>query len=195
MQLRRTLIIFAAFAVLSIARCSVADPPTQEQVFKSIQDNVRSSTDSRNFIVFLCVSGGVIIVLCLFRQREKRDAAPKAMNHHGKLLKEIMKSVPVRPREIKQLRLLAEQTPVPGSDTVHDPLTLLLCPSVLSKAVQNPRSKADRRVLQQVLRKTVMSNPAVSAVPIPGVRRLAPTSKAKEKPRQASPGGALGQRR
>ncbi len=176
---RRVLSIIALLTILLASRCTLADPPTQEEVFKSIQDNVGSSTDSRKFTLYLCVTGGVIILLCLFSQRRKREISPVPLNHHGKLIKEIMKGVPVRPREIKQLKLVAEQTPVPGGDSVHNPLTMLLCPSLLSKAVQNPRSKADRRVLQQVLRKTVMINPAAQAAPGASRRPAPPTANAR----------------
>jgi hypothetical protein len=144
-------------ATLTFAQRTLAEP-TQEEVFKSIQDNVGSPTDSRKFLLYVCFGGGVVILLALFSQRQKRELTPKPLNNHGKLLKEVMKGVPIRPREIRQLRMLADQTPLPGGKTVQDPLTMLLCPSVLARAVQNPRSKADRSVLQQVLRKIVMTN-------------------------------------
>jgi hypothetical protein len=188
-RLRRRIAVFvvvAALAALTFAqRASAA--PTQEEVFKSIQDNVGSPTDSRKFLLYVCVSGGVFILLALFSQRRQRQVIPRALNNHGKLLKEIMKGVPVRPREIKQLKTLTDQTQVPGGTTVQDPLTLLLCPSVLARAVQNPRCKADRRVLQQVLRKVLMTTPAVpNAAAIP--KRPQPRA-SNEKARRASPSG------
>jgi len=180
--------IAAAVAILTFAQLALA-APTQEEVFKSIQDNVgSSSTDSRKFLLYACVTGGVIILLALFSQRRKREVIPKALNNHGKLLKEIMKGVPVRPREVKQLKTLAEQTPIARGNTVQDPLTLLLCPSVLTKAVQNPRCKADRRVLQQVLRKIVMTN--ASARPANEPAKNQQQSRASnETARRVSPGG------
>ena len=41
----------------------------------------------------------VIILLALFTQRRKREFATKALNHQGKLLKEVLKTVPLRSAE------------------------------------------------------------------------------------------------
>ena len=55
---------------------------------------------------------------------------PKALNHSGKLVKEISKTMNLKPAEIKQLKVLAD-----GQD-VGKPLVLLLCPSLLSQGGQ-----------------------------------------------------------
>jgi hypothetical protein len=148
-----------ALIVLGRAGIASAEPPTQEEVFKSIQDNVGESADSGKVLMVLCAGGGFVILLAVFSQRNKREITPRTVNHQGKLLKEIGRGLSIRPKEMKQLKILAEQTSVPGAQTVNSPLTLLMCPSVLSKAVQNPRCKADRRILQQILRKTIAVNP------------------------------------
>jgi hypothetical protein len=186
MQVRRSIHAAAVIAMLFAWQRAMANP-TQEEVFKSIQDNVGAPTDYRNVLLFLSVAAGAIILLAVFGQRRKGDGASKIVNHHGKLLKEITKSVAIRPREIKQLKALCEQTPLPDGEHVRNPLTLVLCPSVLARAVQNPRCKADRRVLQQVLRRSVATANLVQAVSASVVRPVS----AKEKARQISPGRPL----
>jgi len=169
-------IVAAMLALLGGARIAAA-APTQEEVFKSIQDNVGDSADSGKVLMVLCVGGGFVILLAVFSQRNKREITPRTVNHQGRLLKEIGRGLSIRPKEMKQLKILAEQTSVPGGRTVNSPLTLLLCPSVLMKAVQNPRCKADRRVLQQILRKTIAVNP-------PGQTAVAPAAAAARRGRK-----------
>jgi len=53
----------------------------------------------------------------------------------------------LRPSEVRQLKVLAEE------QQVSSPLTLLLCPSVLAKAVKHQSGKVDTRVIAQVARK------------------------------------------
>ena len=60
-----------------------------------------------------------------------------------------MKTVPLKPKELKQLKLLVEE----GGEPVQSPLTLLLCPSVLARAVKNRPRNVDRAVVAQIVRK------------------------------------------
>ena len=82
--------------------------PTQEEVFKSIQNNVNQSSDSGRIIPYLMAAGAVVILVALFSQRRKREFNPRAMNHQGKLMKEVLRAVPLRLVEMKQLKLLCE---------------------------------------------------------------------------------------
>ncbi len=129
--------------------------PSQEEVFKSISDNVGQSGDSRLFMIFGCAIVGLIILLVLFNQRTKREVSPKTLNHQGKLLKEIARSIPIRPDEMKQLRLLADETPGPDGEPIASPLSLLLCPSVLGTAIQKNATRANRNVLAGIRKKII----------------------------------------
>src|ERR1700753_503825 len=66
--------------------------PTQDEVFKNIQNGVDGSVDGGKVLAVLAIGVGLAIVLTLFNRREKRDATPKALNHQGKLLREMMKT-------------------------------------------------------------------------------------------------------
>lgn len=94
-------------------------------------------------------TAGVIILLVLFSHRRKRDVSPRSLNHQGKLLKEIVKRINLKPGEMRQLKALADE------QSVSSPLTLLLCPSILSKALKHQSGKVDPRVIAQVSRKMV----------------------------------------
>jgi hypothetical protein len=142
-----------------------AAAPTQEDVFKSIQENVGSSnTDYRKLLPFLAAGGGLVVLLALLSQRRKQERKPRPLNHQGKLVKEVMKTVPLRAAELKQLRLLAEE----GRDgPLKSPLTLVLCPSLLADAIRRRHAthggagvkgggKLDRKAVLQLVRKMGM---------------------------------------
>lgn len=121
--------------------------PTDEDVFKQVQDNYSTPTDPKKFFAVVCAIVGIAVLAAVLSNRKKRQVIPKTLNHPGKLLKEVMKTVDLRPVEVKQLKILAED------QNVSSPLTLILCPSVLAKAVKAKGAKVDRKVLMAVARK------------------------------------------
>jgi hypothetical protein len=137
------------FSVISVSPwCkSVFAAPTQEEVFRSIQDNVGSSTDPKKFFAFLTGTVALVILLAVLSKRKQRQIAPKTLNHQGKLLREILRRVDLRPAEVRQLKMLAED------QEISSPITLLLCPSVLAKSVKERAGKVDRKVLMSVAKK------------------------------------------
>src|SRR3954471_17914287 len=119
----------------------------QEDVFKSISENVGSSnTDPRYFYVFALIGAAVVLLLVVVNSFKKREAAPRAVNHQGKLVKEIVKKVPLKSADIKHLKTTAAE------QGCASPLTLILCPSILAKGI-NAKGKADKRVLMGVAKK------------------------------------------
>src|SRR3954470_10723007 len=134
--------------------------PTQEEVFKSIQDNVGdSSVDWGKVLPFVLAGGGVVLLAVVVGQLRNRTAGrpgrARGMNHPGKLMKEVLRIVPLRPAEVRQLKLLAADA-AGGDAPVGNPLTLVLCPSVLAKAIQARQrrgAKVDRKVVGHLARK------------------------------------------
>jgi hypothetical protein len=121
--------------------------PTDEEVFKQVQDSYSTPTDPKKFIAVICAIVGVAVLAAVLSNRTKRKVLPKTLNHQGELLKEVMRTVDLRPAEVKQLKILADD------QNVSSPLTLVLCPSVLAKAVKSKAGKVDRKVLMSVARK------------------------------------------
>jgi hypothetical protein len=147
----------AAILILSLllilggaARVSAA--PTQEDVFKSISDNVGEKTDSRPFIAVFAVIVGIAIVVSVISKRQERVITPKPLNNRGKLLKEVMRATSLRPAENRMLKSLAE------SQSLENPLVLMLCPSVLEKAMRGRQGKIERKVALQLARKAGLLN-------------------------------------
>ena len=147
------LILATGFWILDSSPASAA--PSQQDVFRSIQQNVGKQTeDSGKGLALLAAGTGALILVILIGSRvRRRQSAPKSVNHAGKLMREVMKTVPLKPKELKQLKLLAEESRREGADPVESPLTFLLCPSVLAKSMKSRPAKVDRAVIAQVVRK------------------------------------------
>jgi hypothetical protein len=152
---RSTFALAFAFCVLPSALASAA--PTQEDVLRSISQNVNESSGGGKLLAVLAGGAAIILLLAVLQQRQQREARPKSVEHPGRLLKEVMKTVPLKPAELKQLKLLVErkrdEEGEPGGVKVENPLTLILCPSVLVRAMRNPPAKVDRKVIAQLARK------------------------------------------
>ena len=143
----KTALALAVVVVLAICSPLMAGP-SQEEVFRSINQNVGQTTDPRKFFAALVALAGVMMLLAVLTQRRKRQAVPRAMNHHGKLLKEMARALHLRSSELRQLKMLAEE------QSLSSPLTLLLCPSVLAQAVKQKRKgRLDRRAMMQIMRR------------------------------------------
>jgi hypothetical protein len=123
----------------------------QEDVFKSISDNVGGTTDPKVFYVVGLIVVGLVLLLVVVNNLKKRQASPRAVNHQGKLLKEILKTLPLKKAEVKHLKTMAVE------QSCASPLTMILCPSVLARGI-NAKGKADKRVVMGVARKMGILN-------------------------------------
>ena len=142
------------FAIIALAATASAKP-SQNDVFKSIQDNVGNTDGSATSpLPWACIGAGVILLLIIFGRPQRAPGAPKPLNNANRLLREVMRSLPVKPGEFKHLRTLADETTVsPGDQPLRSPLVLLLCPSAVAKAVKSGDTRADRKMLVQLLKK------------------------------------------
>ena len=147
--------LFLSCCVLAcvVAAAGAHAAPTQEEVFKSISQNVSDGDGSGRTLLAVLLGGvAIVMLLVLLSSRRTREASPKALHHSGKLLKEIMKKVPLRPAELRQLKLLAEAEREAG-EPIDSPLVFILCPSALTSAMRSNRVKVDRKVMAGVARK------------------------------------------
>ena len=70
--------------------------PTQEEVLKSIGDNVGQPVDSRHFVAALAGIAGVVVLLVVAGRWRTREGRPRGLNHHGRLMKEVLRHVPLK---------------------------------------------------------------------------------------------------
>jgi len=119
----------------------------QEDVFKSISDNVgNSSSDPRIFYAFIVGVAALILLVVLVNAWRKRTSPTRAVNHQGKLTREILAQLPLKKGEYKHLKTMATE------QGCESPLTLILCPSIMAKGMTE-KGKADKKVLMNVARK------------------------------------------
>src|SRR5690242_20213892 len=74
-----------AFSVLSLPLWlnPVFAAPSQQEVFKSIQDNVGGTTDPKKFFAFMIGAAGLVVLLAVLSNRKKRQITPKVLHHQG----------------------------------------------------------------------------------------------------------------
>jgi predicted restriction endonuclease len=118
--------LLPACVVICLSRAALA-VPTNEDILRSFNENMDQAPDYSRLIPWVCILAGIVAVVIFFRQRQKRQAIPKALNHRGKLLKEMVRSIETDPAEMKRISGLAREL------DCENPLTLLLCPSLLNK--------------------------------------------------------------
>mgnify|MGYP000122275950 CR=1 FL=1 len=138
-------------ALVTLIFTTASQAETAEQLFKrSLQENLDQPVDPQKLIAFGLVVVAIIlgtVVINRWRAVSGRPRSTTALNSPTKLLREITRSVNLRPAEVKQLRILCEQ------QSVSNPLVMLLCPSVLSKAIRENQKRIDRTVLGGLAKK------------------------------------------
>jgi len=144
--MRKATVATLGVCCLLIANIAYATP-SQEEVFKSISDNMGEKSDSGNFLALLLAITAIAILFAVLSKRRQRVVLPKTLNHQGKLLKEVLKGTSLRPAEVRLLKSLAE------SQSLDNPLVMLLCPSMLEKALREKNGKFERKVATQLARK------------------------------------------
>ena len=144
----RTKLLIITGATLFILHASsvrASAAPTQEDVLRSIGQNLdRQTGDPSKLLALLAAAGGLALLLVVLAHRRQRAVTSKALHHHGKLLREISRAISLKPAELRQLKQLADD-----QDLVS-PLTLLLCPSLLERAAD---ARGDRGIIAGVLHK------------------------------------------
>jgi hypothetical protein len=119
--------------------------PTQEEVFKSINQNVGSTVDPTKALPYIIATLAGVALLVWLTKRSQQQTTPRVLNNTAKLLREISKKVKLRSAETKMLKILAEE------EELSSPLILLLCPSLLAKAGRKPNPRVDRHVLMDIV--------------------------------------------
>jgi hypothetical protein len=139
--------------VLCAARLGHATP-TQNDVFKSIQESMgpEEQEDYRPFLLFAAGAGILVLIVVVGNRRQRAARSPAQVNSPGKLVKEILRDVPLKAGEMKQLKLLAEAIETSSGEELS-PLALLLCPSLMARGLHASPGKVDKKTLAQVVRK------------------------------------------
>ena len=141
-------ILVSAISAIIPLLCTIAFAnPTQEDVFRSVNQNLDTPVDMSKAVPYLLAILGGLILVIIYHFHSQRKTSPRALNHPGKLSREVCRAIALRPVELKQLKILAEQ------QELEYPLTLILCPSALGKAIRTPGVRVNRAVLKQIVQR------------------------------------------
>jgi hypothetical protein len=157
-SLGRSLIL--ALLLVSLTQSRLFATPSQQEVFKSIQESMGPRTEVDSTPVLILAAGGVIalVVLSVLSRRQQKAGSPAALNNPKKLLKEVMREISLKPAEVKQLKLLADSVETQTGEAAS-PLMLLLCPSLMGKGLKASPGKIDRKVIAQMVRRLRLNQP------------------------------------
>jgi len=100
---------------------------SQDDVFRSLTQNMDEQPDYWKLLPWFLAAAGVVAIVIFVRQRQRLAAVPRVVNHPGKLLREVIRTADLDPSEVKELKARAAEL------NCENPLTLLLCPSLLAK--------------------------------------------------------------
>ena len=142
------------FLLMAFLTPALHAAPSQNDVFKSIQESMDKPQDFDYRPVLLLVGGGGVAVLLLLvvNRRQKGTRPSQTLNSPAKLMKEVLREISLNSGEVKQLKLMAAAVENP---TPHEtnPLVLLLCPSVMAKGLHRAGGKVDRKAVATIVRK------------------------------------------
>lgn len=148
-MIRRALLSFLLLVLVPSSVMAAGQSQSQMEVLKSISNNVGHTVDPNMLLAAGLVVLGLAGLIIAVSYARKRSVNPKPLHHSGKLLKEIAKVVALKPAEVKQLKTLADQ------QDLSSPLLLLLCPSLLSKAVKERPQSVDRGLVTRLAKRVM----------------------------------------
>src|SRR2546425_9209469 len=102
-----------------------------EDVFKSTKENMNQEAGPERLIALALGALAIVVLLIILAHRRKTDLIPRPVNNQNRLIREVLKTVPLKESELKQLKQLADE------QSCSSPLVLLMCPSLIAKALQS----------------------------------------------------------
>ena len=141
--------------------CNLAAANPQD-FLKSLSDGVGGAGQSSgpsgdggatHLIAFGAMVVGIILILVWWNAREQKPRKVKQVNHSRKLLRQISRQIGLAGDEVKQLKMLADIHQKNSGKSLENPLTLLLCPSLLTQTLNTPDVKVDRQVISRLARR------------------------------------------
>jgi hypothetical protein len=117
-----------------------------DDVFKHTKESMNQEAGPEPLIALALGGVAVIVLLVMLQYRRKSDSVPKPVNNQARLLKEVMKTLPLKESELKQLKQLADE------QHCSSPLVLLMCPSLMAKALAS-KPPDQRKAIAPMIKK------------------------------------------
>lgn len=107
---------------------------TADDVFKSMNTSMAEEVNPAHVLAVVAAVVGLIVLLSAFKRKADRGPKKGETGHPSRLLRQLAREAGLTRREVKELRKLAVL------QGVENPLTLLLCPSLMQAAIAKRRA-------------------------------------------------------
>jgi len=122
-----------------------------EDVFKSTKENMNQEAGPERLIALALGALAIVVLLIILAHRRKVDLVPRPVNNQNRLIREVLKTVPLKEAELKQLKQLADE------QSCSSPLVLIMCPSLIARALQS-KTTEQRKALAPTIKKLTSGN-------------------------------------
>ncbi len=119
----------------------------------SDSDKGFSSVDGKYLLAASAAILGVIGLGFWWQNRSAQPKRVKHVNYSRKLFKQVGKQMGLASDEMKQLKVLADVHEREKGQPLENPLTLLLCPSLLTQSMEVGDVKIDRQVIARMAKR------------------------------------------
>ncbi|CAN5470808.1 hypothetical protein BH10PLA1_BH10PLA1_17280 [soil metagenome] len=151
--------VFFALALFAGSSVALAAPNTADYL-RSLSSGVSGAGKSTSveegpshLLAYVVLAAAVITILIWWAARDRAPRKAKQVNHSRKLLRQISRDIGLAGVEVKQLKLLAEVHERISGKPLKNPLTLLICPSILGVTLADHDVKIDRAVVAGLARR------------------------------------------
>jgi len=121
-------------------------PVKLEDVFKSTKENMSQEAGPERLIALAIGAAAIVVLLVFLQYRRKAESMAKPLNNQHRLIKEMTRTLALKDAEMRQLQDLADET------SCSSPLVLLMCPSLMAKAVAN-KSADQKKAIAPMIKK------------------------------------------
>jgi hypothetical protein len=132
--------------ILSHMDLLAAKPVKLEDVFKSTKENMSPEAGPERLIALAVGALAIIILLIFLQYRRKAESMAKPLNNQHRLIRDMTRTLALKDAEMRQLQQLADE------QSCSSPLVLLMCPSLMAKALAN-KSAEQKKAIAPMIRK------------------------------------------
>ena len=131
--------------------------PTEylKSLSSGVSGDTGQPTGGSHLLAFIILIIGVVLILLWWNARQSSPKKAKPVNHSRKLLRQISREMGLAGDEVKQLKVLADIHEQSTGQPLQNPLTLLICPSILTKSLETDDVKIDRAVVARMARRVM----------------------------------------
>jgi hypothetical protein len=117
-----------------------------EDVFKSTKESMNQEAGPERLIALGLGALAVVLLLIFLQYRRKAESMTKPVNNQNRLLREMTRTLALKDAEMRQLQEMANE------QSCSSPLVLLMCPSLMAKALAN-KSPEQKKAIAPMIRK------------------------------------------